>query len=201
MRHYAILLIGCLIFSFGCKEEGTSTSDFIKWVENDKNGLKVSKQFENFIVTTQYKPLPYQALRQLKQVNPPRNQFKKEMEELDGLEYFNLVIRLANNNGDVLKEKINSENDYYQRIKYFSFEIQKDLVLKYGNGATKPCVFSHFERNFGISSAITITMAFESENIQSDKTLEFNDKVLGLGKIELQISEHSINNIPNLVLN
>ncbi len=200
MRSYTILIFGCLIFSLSCKNEGISSSEYIKWVENEGNGLNVSKRYGNYNIMAQYKPIPYQALRQSKIAKPSKNKFKNQLKELEGLDYFNLVISLNTNTGDVLKEQIESEQDYYNRIKYFSFDIQKDLSLTDGSGKTKPCVFSHFERNYGLASSITILMAFEADNQETDKTILYKDKVLGLGTVKLLISKSAIEQIPELAL-
>ena len=141
-----LLCIGLSIW--GCDKRSLTALEYIRWVEDERNGLIVSKVIEDFIFTVQYKPLNYVALKSLRNVNPGKEELSKEVEEIEDMQYY--TLRIGTNSGarDLLKAGIESEDEYFMRIEYFSFHIQKDLQLIDGPDKL-PCVLTTLKELMG----------------------------------------------------
>lgn len=203
-KSIVLLCIGLCIW--GCDKRALTVVEYIRWVEDESNGLIVSKVIQDFVFSVQYKPLNYVALKSLKRTAPDEEQLSKEMVEIEDLQYYTLRIGTNDGTKDLLKAGIESEDDYFMRIEYFSFHIQKDLQLIDGLD-TLPCVLHHFERTYGITPHTNIVLAFKlpedksAEGMLKAKTLIYNDQILGTGKILLTIKEEDLRMIPHLMMN
>ena len=97
-----------------------------------------------------------------------------------------------------MKLGLEQKEDYYLRLKYYSFDIQNDLKLIDGQDTMK-CVFSHFERTYGILPYIKIVTAFEKSKKQGgDKIFSYNDKTFNKGIVNLMVKDKALKNIPDI---
>ena len=116
---------------------------YMSWVENKENGLKVEKKIGEITFTLQYKPLEYVALLDLHKEQLNKQELEKKMDEYSSLQYFTFQIS-ADTQQELLKKDVKGADDYANRINYFSFEMQKDLKL-IENTDTLNCELFHFE--------------------------------------------------------
>jgi hypothetical protein len=118
--------------------------------------------------------------------------------EYEGMEYYKLRVSLPSGQGDVLQFAANNTDEYYQRVEYFSFFMQKDLCLLMGVD-TILCKLFHFERNYGTAPYVDFMLGFESTaNKNVDRILLYDDKVYTQSTIRLTIPFNHIQNIPKL---
>jgi hypothetical protein len=193
------------------KEEGSAVArsnnsseklvpaEFMAWVTNKENGLKVEKTIGEFTYTAQYKPLPYVALLDLQKENVSSTELNKKMEEYSGLQYFTLQISTESQQ-ELLKKDLTETNEYYSRIQYFSFDMQKDLKLIDGKD-TLNCELFHFERVFGLAPYARFVLGFPKTEHKEDKTLFLDEKIFGSGKIYLTIQAKNNNQLPVVITN
>jgi hypothetical protein len=177
----------------------SSPETYVEWVESKDNGLTVDKTISEYTFEVQYNSSEYLALQNLKKENVTAEELRKEKEELEGLQYYTLRIK-SGKNVDLLKAGIHREQEYHERIDYFSFRMQKDLTLVDGKDTLK-CVLFHFVRNYGIKPYSDFMLAFEKGAGTGDKTLIYEDEILGVGTIKIRIQAEDISRIPELVLN
>ncbi len=198
--HTGLLIL--IIFIISCKNStvkskspavdnnnSISKKDFPVWVEAKDNGLSNSKSINDFNYEIQYKPIEY--------ILAIKGNDSLKATDYEGLHYIDL--KLSNNgNPDYLKTNLSNREDYYLRLKYFSFEIQNDLKLIDGKD-TLNCVFSHFERTYGITPYIKIVTAFEKNTDSSnDLFFSYHDQLFDNGIIIIPITKAAINNIPKI---
>ncbi|MCT4579997.1 MAG: hypothetical protein N4A35_01155 [Flavobacteriales bacterium] len=161
-----------------------------QWVENPENGLIVRKEIGQFAYELFYKPLPYQLLQAKDSV--------EATEEQQHTEYYTLKIESLDGQ-DVLKSGARDVAEYNNRLFYLADYIQQDLSLIQG-GDTLPCLFAHYERNYGLAPYAKVTLAFEVEKkaTPQEKTIRFNDPVFGAGPVQFYYPTTTLNNIPKL---
>ena len=192
-----ILLIW--IFS-ACSNKALAPRDYISWVNNPKNGLKVNEDVGDFIFCLQFEPLPYVALREQYKGLTTQKEIDKMIDERKDFQYFTLAIESSDKKTDILKKDIGSKGDYYARIQYFSYMMQQDLSLVDGT-ETLPCMLFQFQRDYNMTPFQTFILGFpksaKSQKIQ-DKVLVYQDKVLGLKKVEIKIAASDIEKLPKL---
>jgi hypothetical protein len=172
--------------------------EYISWMDDKKNGLKVEKMIGEFTYMFQYKPAEYVAIMDIKKDNIKKPELDKKMEEYNAFQYYNFRIS-TEAGGELLKKNVVNENDYYGRIQYFSFDMQKDIKL-IDNKDTLDCVLFHFERVFGLAPYATFLLGFPLKEKDCDKTLYYDDKIFGAGRMYLTIKSKNIKNIPSVIV-
>lgn len=196
---YYILIFWSSLMLLSCTQKEVSVSAYLNWVKNPKNGLIVNKEFENYNISLFYKPVEYIAITEQKTTKIDTAIYFNRIKELNEFQYYTLKIESLTGE-EVLSTKITTEQEYFDRLYYFTDALEYDLMLE-ENKDTLSCQLCHFERNYGVAPYNNINLGFTSTKIQTDKTLVFNDQVLGLGKIKFKIEKKNIDNIPNIKLN
>ncbi len=171
--------------------------DYVSWVEDTQNGLKVEKTIEDFTYTLQFKPLEYVALMELKNDSILANELKKTIDNYSDLQYYTFRIS-APGEGEFLKKKLGSTDEYYHRIQYYSFEMQNDLKLIDGKD-TLDCALFHFERVYGLAPYATFVLGFPPSESMNNKTLFYDEKVFGTGKIYLTVQLKNYKKLPSVI--
>jgi len=193
----AVLLTGI----FGCAFNGLNPKKYIKWVENESNGLKVSKKINHFIYQVQYKPVQYIAIREALSEGKINNDIiNKKLRELGQYYYFTVQISSEDGKTPMLKYNLKSTGEYYQRLNYFVSYAQSDFTLLNGYD-TIPCTLYHFEENYNLTPFNRMVIGFENPNnkaVMKDLTLIFNDNILNTGIVEFTIESKKIKKIPKL---
>lgn len=197
----AILFVSISILILSCEKKELGSMEFIQWIENEDNGLKVSKKIDDYDFTLQYKPLEYIFLLENKSLNPSKEAFSNRKSEMEGMQYYTLRIN-SEKNRELMNVGIQKEEDYYRKLEYFTSYMQGDISL-IQDGDTLPCLLFHFERNYGLSPNNDFVLGFEQseEEKKGDRTLIFNDQVLGTGTVKLSISNNDILQVPKLRFN
>jgi hypothetical protein len=174
--------------------------DYVRWVEDEANGLLVKKEMDNCRLSLQYKPVEYVVLLEKRDPGLTRTAMEKRQKELEGMRYFTFSIR-PKGTSEVLSEGIGSQNEYYERLDYFTSLAQNDFSIVQGVD-TLPCLLYHFERNYGVSPENKIVLGFESRPFKAGTgmALLYEDRVLGCGKQQFSITAESLDKIPQLDL-
>lgn len=196
---YYILFFLCSTMLFSCTQKELSVKDYLAWVNNPENGLKVSKEIKDYKIELFYKPAEYIAINEQKTTEIDTALFYQRIKEIKDFQYYTLKIESLKGT-EMMRTNISSEHEYSQRLQYFSDLVQYDLLLEENND-TLTCQLFHFERNYGVAPYNNIVLGFPKPTQENAKTLVFNDQILGIGKIKLKIEKENIDNIPNIILN
>ncbi|MGE3823811.1 MAG: hypothetical protein AB7G44_06270 [Bacteroidia bacterium] len=202
MNIKCVLLLSVVVFYSCSAVNKVSPVDYVKWVEDENNGLKRTKEIGDYIFELQYQPLEYMALREVKDIN---NVTSAEMDsvknQLSGLDYYKLKIKSVNDASNPLSTGLGSNDKYYYRLEYFANEVKNDLSLVNGND-TILCALHHFEYNHNIVPYHTILIGFENNAEQKieSRTFIYNDKILGTGAVKFIFDKNDLENIPGLSL-
>lgn len=185
--------------------------DYVKYITNEDNGLVHTKEINEIEFQIQYEPINYKVLKKVKNRAFTQNQYKQDVERFKGSQYFIFKIALKNKQGELLKYQASSQEEYSNRVQYFSYSMQNDFYLLEGEDSLK-CNLFHFERTYGVSPFSTFVLGFDSkneliekatsyqENVRNDKVIVYDDKVFGIGPIKYKIRATDINNIPELTI-
>lgn len=206
------IILPCLFI--GCSGyPALDREDYVKYVTNEDNGILATKEINGINYQLQYEPINLKVLKKVKNRAVTVDQYKLEVENFKGSQYFIFKIALKNFQGDLLKYEVKDQSDYSNRVNYFSFQMQHDFYLLEGEDSLK-CNLFHFERTYGVSPFCTFVLGFDSrddileiprsltykENIKNDKILIYNDQVFGVGTLKFKIKAIDINNIPELTI-
>jgi len=163
--------------------------EYTAWVEDVENGLSAIKTVDDAVYKIQYKPIDY--------ILSKKNKDSLTNTDYEDLHYIDLY--LSNKlNPEYLKNKLNSKEEYYYRLQYFSSEVENDISLKQGDKPLK-CLFTHYERSYGIEPHIKIVLAFEKNATnKEDLVFSYHDQMFNNGVVNMVIKESSLKNIPQV---
>lgn len=201
--------IGCLLSVLlltSCGKETLAPKEYVNFIRSEKSGLLVSKTIDGFEFSLLYKPCEYIALMQDKDENISKIALDEKIKLMQGMQYYTFTIKTESGQ-ELMREGISAENEYYERLDYIVSYMQNDLSLIDGKD-TLPCALFHYERNYNVAPQNNFVLGFEKPksttgegaNNATDKTLVFNDQILGIGKLMLTINSSAIQNIPQLKL-
>ena len=109
---------------------------------------------------------------------------KDVVNDYNKLEHFRLRLQ-ADNAPDLLKHRLTSEQEYYDRLEYYSHRVKNDLYLVQGN-TTIECLDVHMERNFGVAPYLDLNLVFPKLDDSKPFTLIFKEEIFGNGPIKFK---------------
>ena len=83
-----------------------------------------------------------------------------------------------------------------ERVMYFLAHVTDDLMLHNDDGEYY-LLNHHMERNYNINNSIYIQLAFNRPE-HKDFTFTYNDRVLGIGKVNFEIKAKDIDKLPKI---
>jgi hypothetical protein len=184
------------------ERKSLSPIEYVKWVQDDKNGLNIKKGMGNVSFSIQYQPAGYLVANEEKDPHLRTLVFNKKMEKYIDLEYYAVRIE-SKENKDVLTVNLDKQEDYYARENYYSFEFQNDIIMIEGKD-TLGCAMFNFIPSYGLSPHIDFVVAFvkskeEKEKAAHDRQLVIDDRIMGDGLLKFEIKKDDINNIPSII--
>lgn len=177
-----------------------SKSEYKRWITNNSKEMeKISakKEFGDIEVILNYIPAEKRAIREIGSVDKPG--FNEAL--LEARKFMVYQLRINHKEGlDILNTESSVYKNYDSRVRYFSYDIQKQITLNIGNQHI-PCSLLHFERTFGIGKELLLNLAFDASQIKllnSDPVITWDEDYFGIGKINLSVRKNEINSIPQI---
>lgn len=178
-------------------------------VSAEENSLVKEKTIGDFSFTLSYEPWESLIIKD-NSITISKEEFEKDLQGRSKMLYFTLKINNTKfTHKELLLFNLSSQEEYTDRLNYYSFKIQNDLKLTIGNEEI-PCGMAHFERTFGLSPGLTISLAFPiSESISKQITekklkeslrFSFDEKVFNNGMIQFSFHPNNINSVPKPVI-
>lgn len=200
MNKKSYIILSLLVMLIGCTKELSLTPlDYVKWVEEKENGLHHTLTIKNVQYTAQYKPIDYVIANEIRKEVIDQSEYNKKREELDGFDYFTFKVSLDGKHSVLEASKANPEQ-YDQLVQYFAFSMQHDFKLVTSTD-TISCGLYHFERAYGMVPFDSFVLGFKKdENQILQKTLIYNDKILGTGPVKIQFDRNTLSNLPTIVI-
>lgn len=173
--------------------------EYLAWVQDSENGFKKEKTIDNLTFSVQYKPYEYIICMEEKKEELPDTLMKSKIDQINDMQYYNLKIELNEGSGELLKYQLTSQQQYQQRVNYFSFNMQNDIQLVEGKD-TLPCVLYHFERAYDIAPSSMFLLGFplSKSKSQQEKTILVYDKTFHKGLLKFTFKKNELRNLPKL---
>lgn len=173
--------------------------EYVAWVQNLDNGLHSEKTIDEINFSIQYKPYNYIICMEERSDSISSKLVASKVSELNGLDYYDLKIKLINSEGELLKHDLSSSSEYQKRVEYFAFGLEKDIRLVNGKDSIR-CSMFHFERSYEAAPYCTILLGFKSleNNKNAQLTLVLEDKIFSKGIIKFTFNKSNFERIPKL---
>ncbi len=191
-----ILIINIVLslFLLGCSPNKTGKTDYVRYIENSENGLRVAKKIGDREFILQYKSIDYLIVQ---------DQMNEESEkDLKGYEYYTLEV-IDSEGRNVLGITQSEGGSYDNAINYQTNGMIRNMNLVLGND-TLMCDEFHMERGTSITNKVRFIFSFPTakesgeDRTEEDRYVIFHDRIFGTGTINMKIAATAINDIPEL---
>ncbi len=174
-----------LFFAISCATK-LDKKEYILWVQDPKNDLRVIKESNGFVFDLQYQPEDYLWLQVNEQTRSLTNV------QPDNIQHYLLTISLINNELDLINSNIENNSEKQEKLYYFSYLFQNDIQLE-ENGKLFPCVLFHFEQSPKLKNARTFVLGFENLNQETTEAkLIIQSEQFGSLPIKMKIVKEDI---------
>jgi hypothetical protein len=127
--------------------------------------------------------------------------YSTRREQLGNLAYF--LLKIESGEQDLLMHNVADEQEYVQRVNYFSLDFQQDIVAVSGTD-TIPCALYQFENAYGITPYINISLAFPGEFMDANKNNDVEilvyDRIFQNGILKFSYAENAFHDLPELTI-
>ncbi len=166
-----------------------SANDLNQWNETSAEVVK-QKNIGDFEYTVKELSPDVMALQELKGVTNNASAYEEAKSHYTELLYFKLNVQNPKATGELLKYNLESSGQYTERIKYCSFEINRDIYITNGKD-TVPCALHEFERTFNIQSGLNFMLGFPKISSAKGLTLVYHDQLFKQGLIKFSYANDS----------
>lgn len=194
-------MIPLILLACGKGRQQLSPKQYIAWAKKSQDDLVRMKEINGYRFTSKFQPSELLILRNMDELSSQAS--------IDSMENFqngiiNIVMDIGaiDNQQSLLRANIRSEGEYYQRVYYYTKEVQNDVYLVEGMD-TLPCVFYHFEQTYNLTPVNSMIMEFERKDPNADYkdvSLIYEDRMLNTGIIKFLYKSSFLNNLPQLKL-
>jgi hypothetical protein len=193
MKYRLIMGLLCALL-VACRTKELLPSEYVSWMKDPANGLREEKTIGEYTFHLQYKTPEFVVLQQYKSDNVAQMMVESELEKYAGMEYYTFEIS-AQDGHDLLDEKYYEAEKIASRIEYFLSYAQDNFTLVTDND-TIACSLFHFERSYSLSPITTLVLGFDRVVTDEDRTLVYDDQLLGCGPVRITINAEDISNVP-----
>ena len=180
-------------------KDNMTVQEFLTWCGDKNNKFNKSKDIADIRFNLSYLPTPCMAFLELRTESYDFPKFQEACNHYSDMTYFNFQLEVIDGSGELLKYKLQSPAQYDERVKYTSFEMQKDIYLVQGKDTLLPGLFQ-FERIFEVAPYSKIMLAFDNKKFNKDRefTIIYNDKLFEKGFVKFNYKNKQLINLPNI---
>jgi hypothetical protein len=179
-------------------EDNLAPADYNHWFTKEAEHLRKSAVNENLKFELLYLSPEYSALLELQGDKPSAEKWDTLIKNHSETAEFKLMISGNNFNDEFIKMDKPNHEVYEERIKYYAFEMQKDIYGITNDQDTIPCSMYHFERAYGISPVSTFLIGFSDVDWKDDLKIIIKEKVFSKNALEFKFRSEEIKNVPQL---
>lgn len=189
MKNFILFLItGIMVWvSVGCSQHHElSATDYVKWATSEDSGLIQEKRVGDYAFELRALPPELLVLRDHGPEAASQAEWPEWVAERSRAQYFQLRISTPDAQQPVLKHQVAGQGEYDERVKYFSFDMQRQLYLLQGQDTLK-CKLFHFERSYDLAPFSNFLLAFEQDTTHGNQAFVYEDLALGVGPIRFRV--------------
>lgn len=202
LRHYLIIfsIASCIWLVVGCNPGNLTPEQYVDWMRDNKEQISFQKSEDQYQYELNYLPPEWLALQEIGNYAPSQKQWIEVIDSYAGTRYFQFRISVPGYREELLKNGIQNTDEYYRRVDYCSFGMQKDIGL-ITKTDTIPCSLFHFERTYGNTPYLSFMLGFEEKKVESPQcTFVFNDPVFSDQEIRIDIDQTIFEKTPQIKL-
>jgi hypothetical protein len=165
-------------------DNNSDWEDYKSWLKSDESRHFASKELGGLRFSALLEPPLYSYLK-AEGINAKKN--------FDDSPYLNQIriefeLTALQGNGELTKYDVSGQDDYNERVNYYSFKVQNDVFLVLDND-TVPCGMAVWEREFNSAPRIKHQLLFtkpEGKKSFNDIQMVFYDRIFDNGIVKLK---------------
>lgn len=205
VRSYVAMFL-LVVLSCCTKKEINNPGDYMKWMNNPKNGLIKIKYANGLKLTVKYLSPEYLTNLELKEEKAVSCSHRDSLIKAYR-KGFNFLLAVGpddrkQSNGDVMLKNVNTYEEYAERMLVMNFGMEEYVTLVIDGKQFKP-VLSGMENLYGLGEHRNISFAFvpEAGNLQAFEKAEtidfvYEDDIFDLGINHFRFNQKDIKRIP-----
>jgi hypothetical protein len=181
--------------------EDLSMEEFVNWYSEGEHKLTKTKDVSEIRYQLSFLPAEAMAFLELRKTQGGYDfsRFQQVRQDYSEMSYFSFKIQAPENSGELLKYQLSSPAAYEERVKYLSFQMEKDIWLIQDKDTIPPGLY-HFERVFEAAPYATAMFAFDNKLFRRDAefTIVYHDQLFDKGFIKFNYKPKQLINLPNI---
>jgi hypothetical protein len=197
-KFYSVVAVVLLITLNECKPKQVCDEALIKYMQDEKNGLKQTKEIGDLNLTAMYKPNDLIVAQELKSQRPLTEERIKTAKKIFEMHCY-IIFSISKAGNEVLINP-KSASEYNERLSTMLFGMSNYITLL-GNGQdTLKMEDFTYPRTYGASRSTDMLFAFERGKEGEYDYLELivDEFGFGTGINKFRFSMRDINRVPDL---
>lgn len=196
MKVSSLLLLMLLT---GCMKQILSPPEYVKWVDDKKNGLMQEREENGLLIEAKFKPVDYMIIQAMGGKYTNKLEYDSLSKKFEGFEYYNLRLSSKKAGTSFIKAVAKDDEDFFRLKEYFYFHFNDNIFLE-ADKERIPCGLYHFEDTYELSKYETVVLGFKlnNKNTAKERKLVIDSDVLRTGIIKFTFSNDVINDIPEV---
>jgi len=179
------LLIIAIIGLSACTDE-LKPDDYIKWVENENNGLRSKKATTAATYVLQYEPAEYKALKRLQQSTLSKARLINGKEKYKSMHHFVLKV----------KPEENFTGKDKSIMEYLAYDFEEHILFIRGNDTLDRNIMYHLESSAGVKPYYNILLAYPKTDRKVDLELQISKNKLDSNSVQFALNREALVDIP-----
>jgi hypothetical protein len=202
MRRLGLLMVvaGSMLLA-SCMHKSLTPHEYFNWSKTGESGLEQTVSGNGVSFRMKFQPVDLMIANEIKNGITEEQQYEERRSQLGNLAYF--LLKIESGEQDLLMHKVQDEQEYVQRVNYYSLSFQQDIIAIAG-ADTIPCVLYQFENAYGITPYINISLAFPGDFMEANKDkpvqILVNDQVFGNGILKFDYPQETLHDLPELTI-
>jgi hypothetical protein len=170
-----------------------SDKDLIKYVQNEKNGLKQKQKAGEVDIIITYRPTDLLVIQEL---GEQRTTSAIEIARKKFQQYYYFMLSLSKNGKEALHQN-ESYNQYSDLVQKLSFRLPEYVTMTTLND-TIPVADFYLNRTFGLASSTDLLIVFEKAKAKNSETIQININEFGMntGNCRFKFRKSDIDECP-----
>jgi len=186
-NHFTAILVLITLIVSSCSNK-MSPGEYIDWIEDEDNGLRVSKETNAASYTLQYETADYKALLSMGPENVSKTNLMAGREKFVSMHHFLLQIKPKS-------QKVNGNQSFTE---YLAYNLEEHIRFIRGEDTLKRTVMYHLESPAGVQPHYNILLAYPRKQKRADLQINIKSNKMDKNKVEFVVSEGALSDLPQI---
>lgn len=183
--------------------------DYMKWMNDEDNGLIKSKHINGLVFTVKYLPADYMTYQELKSSTPNAASKDSLLKQYQNSLFFLLIIHpddeiKANAGKDVMYLGVKDPKEYQDRVMQMNFEMKEYVSIELNDSSSYTPVLTNMENTYGLSNGRSILCVFSPyksiQEFNNSNTIDliWDDEIFQSGRNHFVFDSKDFLSLPRL---